>query len=59
MLYPLSYIGFYLINQYFMQKELANIFGGERTRTDNFMRAKHVLYQLNYTPFTAFICATN
>ena len=26
------------------------VHGDERTRTDNFMRAKHMLYQLNYTP---------
>ena len=27
------------------------IFGSNRARTDNFVLAKHTLYQLSYTPF--------
>lgn len=29
---------------------LKYIFGNNRNRTDNFMLAKHTLYQLSYTP---------
>ena len=31
--------------------DLINAFGDNRTRTDNFMLAKHTLYQLSYIPF--------
>lgn len=34
-------------------------FGDNRTRTDNFMLAKHTLYQLSYTPLYNNIPYTN
>ena len=34
---------------------LYKLFGSNRTRTDNFMLAKHTLYQLSYTPFIKLV----
>ena len=43
----------YLLNYF---AALGTFFGGNRTWTDNFMRAKRALYQLSYTPTLFIIC---
>ena len=52
---------FFCFKKIIQRKEEKKIIrgGDDRTRTDDFMRAKHAFYQLNYTPlsFLMQICA--
>ena len=51
-----AFLGFYI--EYYKMYAILLLFalytqyniGDDRTRTDDFMRAKHAFYQLNYTP---------
>ena len=48
-------ICFYIFRLYIGNNKISIIISGDdRTRTDDFMRAKHAFYQLNYTPFMYF-----
>lgn len=52
-MFQFSYINFNdtKIQDYIKVLIFLKAFGGNRTRTDNFILAKHTLYHLSYTPF--------